>query len=161
MIYSSQWDILLCFSSVFNILRPLLNLKLGMSVVLQVFGHKTKVLDALTCWPDGGARWKIRGSPKSVGFIVCRPWMCVQDFIVIHPTVVTDISVWAKVVDRQANIALWRGPPLNPTHSSCLSFIAQHLSSISNTQHVYNVNNSFTAPSSVTLHKVIILKIFI
>ncbi len=47
---------------------------MGVSVVLQVFGQKTKVLDTLTCWPDDGARWKVRGSIKLSQFILRGTW---------------------------------------------------------------------------------------
>ncbi len=40
------------------------------------------------CQPHGGARGNIRGSPKSVEFILWGTWTSVQNFMAIHPIVV-------------------------------------------------------------------------
>jgi len=37
------------------------------------------------CRPDGGARWKVRASPKSEGFILWEPWLYLRNYEPIHP----------------------------------------------------------------------------
>ncbi len=44
--------------------------------------------------PAGGARGNVRGSPKSVGFIIWGPWMSVQNFMGIRPIVVETGPKW-------------------------------------------------------------------
>ncbi len=53
-------------------------------------------------WPAGGAWWKVRGSPKSRGFILWAPWISVM---ASHPSH-WDLSAWNKMVDQLTDIAL-------------------------------------------------------
>lgn len=73
--------------------------------------------------PHGGARGKLRESPKLIGFIISEPWMSVQTFLVNHLTVVeifSPISLWfaasaavrATCAGVQASFTPWaRAPP--------------------------------------------------
>lgn len=47
--------------------------------------------------PNGGSTGKVKGSPKSLGFILWEPPMALSNFMAIH---CWDISVWTKVVDQ-------------------------------------------------------------
>ncbi len=44
--------------------------------------------DKRKLWSDGGARGKVRRSPKSLGFILSGPWIVLPIFLEIHPIVV-------------------------------------------------------------------------
>ncbi len=91
---------------------------MGMSLVLQVFGHKVMmVLEEMSsyynsssggreclhqiwwksiqqftqnhkCQPHYGATGKVRQSPKSIGFVLWEPWVSVQNVMTIHVIVV-------------------------------------------------------------------------
>ncbi len=87
-------------------------------------------LKTIKCYPCGGAKIKVRGSSKSLGFTVWRPWMSVQYLVPVHPVDVElkvrgssgfmtmnvctnnssegswDIFVWTKVVDWPTNLAV-------------------------------------------------------
>ncbi len=49
---------------------------------------REEVLDKLKLKPAGDARWKVKGSPKLLQFILWGPWMSEPNFIAIHPVVV-------------------------------------------------------------------------
>lgn len=44
------------------------------------------VLDEFKLWPDDGARWKVKGSPKLLQFILKGRWTRVPNFMATHPT---------------------------------------------------------------------------
>lgn len=44
--------------------------------------------DKWNLWAAGGATWKVRGFPKSQGFVPCGPRMSAQNIMSVHPWVV-------------------------------------------------------------------------
>ncbi len=65
-------------------------------------------LDKGNVWSAGGSRWKIRGTTKSVEFILWGSWMFVQKFMSIYQIVVEifqfEPNWW--LIDRQTGIAI-------------------------------------------------------
>lgn len=59
-------------------------------------------------WLDGGARWKFRGSPNLLGFILWRSWMSIPNFKANHP--IAFEKFWTKVFNRLDQPAFF--PPL-------------------------------------------------
>lgn len=75
-----------------------------MNVWTKISFHLVKVeMLSLDRWqPAGGATWKVGGSSqKSAWFILWESWISVQNFKVIHPTVVEILQWWSGFFLRQ------------------------------------------------------------
>lgn len=57
---------------------------MGMSLVLEVFGHKPKYSKNEMLWPDDDAGWKHVGSPEFIQFIRKGTWTPETNFVSVH-----------------------------------------------------------------------------
>lgn len=66
--------------------------------------------DNWSLWPTGGARGKVGGWPKWLGFIVWAPWMSVPNVVAVYLVVYEIIQSEPKWTNHQTNIVIYIEP---------------------------------------------------